>query len=57
MSTDADGRDQTIWKDLCLSKGWQCRLCGAIPEIGTEFEKGLCEDCQLSLRNYESTST
>jgi len=56
MNTPDLNRQEIVWKQLCLDKGWECRLCGAIPEVGKEFENNLCEDCKLSLRNYDPTA-
>ena len=57
MSAENASREQLAWNEFCMSKGWACRLCGEIPEIGKQFNDNLCEDCQLSLRNYGSTSS
>jgi hypothetical protein len=56
MSAAGSGRRPDIaWENLCLEKGWCCRICGALPEIGKQFENDLCEDCRLTLRNYDPT--
>ena len=53
MSTEDDLEHSkgVAWEKLCVESGWACRICGAIPELGEQFEKGLCEDCRLSIRN------
>jgi len=56
MSTADPERQKAIaWENLSLEKGWCCRICGVIPELGKQFENNLCEDCKLSLRNYDPT--
>ena len=56
MSADKASVEQVAWQQFCICKGWECRLCGEIPEIGKQFTNNLCEDCQLSIRNYGSNS-
>jgi len=46
---------QVAWEKLCEEKGWSCRICGALPDLGQQFENNLCEDCKLSLGNYDPT--
>jgi hypothetical protein len=48
---DPERRKDVAWENLCRESGWTCRICGAIPERGKQFEKGLCEDCRLSIKN------
>ena len=48
---------QLAWRELCVENGWSCRICGALPELGQQFENNLCEDCKISLRNYDPTVT
>jgi len=38
-------------ENLCRENGRACRICGTTPERGKQFEKGLCEDCRLSIKN------
>jgi hypothetical protein len=45
------------WEKLCLECGWACRLCGAIPKRGEQFENKLCEDCRLSIKNESNRQT
>jgi len=42
---------EEAWKKLCRESGWVCKVCGATPEVGEEFEGELCEDCRLQIRN------
>jgi hypothetical protein len=57
MSTaDPERRKDIAWEHLSLENGWSCRICGAIPDVGMRFENNLCEDCRLSLRNYDPTA-
>jgi hypothetical protein len=57
MSTaDPERRKDIAWEHLSLENGWSCRICGAIPDVGVQFENNLCEDCRLSLRNYDPTA-
>jgi hypothetical protein len=44
---------ESAWQNLCQESGWRCKTCGAFPEIGQQFEKNVCEDCQLLLSNYD----
>lgn len=44
---------ESAWQNLCQESGWQCKVCGALPEIGRQFEKNICEDCQLLLNNFD----
>ena len=46
---------QLAWQQLCEENGWRCRICGAIPELGRQFENNMCEDCKISLKNYDPT--
>lgn len=48
---------ESAWQNLCQESGWRCKICGAFPEIGQQFEKNVCEDCQLLLNNYDPTTT
>jgi hypothetical protein len=58
MSTpDPERRKDIAWENLSLENGWCCRICGVIPEIGKQFENNLCEDCKLSLMNYDPTAS
>jgi len=58
MSTpDPERRRDIAWEAHCLENGWSCRFCGAIPDVGTQFENNLCEDGRLSLRNYDPTAS
>ena len=43
------------WEKLCAENGWSCRICGAFPELGQQLEDNVCEDCKISLRNYDPT--
>jgi hypothetical protein len=52
MTTEEEERRKaTAWEGLCRENGWCCRLCGALPELGKQFEDTLCEDCRLSVKN------
>ena len=54
MSTETpEGRRATVWENLCVENGWSCHICGAFPQIGEQFEKGVCDDCRLTLNNEE----
>jgi hypothetical protein len=44
-------RKDAAWESLCQENGWCCRVCGATPELGKQFENRLCEDCRLSMKN------
>jgi hypothetical protein len=48
---------ESAWHHLCEESGWSCKICGAFPAIGTQFEGNMCEDCQLRLHNYDPTAT
>jgi len=50
-----DAAKQLAWQQLCEENGWRCRICGAVPELGQQFENNICEDCKISLRNYDPT--
>jgi hypothetical protein len=53
MSTEnPDLRKAAVWQNLC-ENGWACRIYGAIPDLGTRFEKNLCDDCRLTLHNAD----
>ena len=54
-SADQHRQRDIAWEHLSLENGWSCRICGAIPAVGVKFEDNLCEDCTLSLRNYDPT--
>ncbi len=56
-TADPERRKDIAWENLCLEKGWGCRICGVIPEVGMQFKDNLCEDCRLSLRNYDPTAS
>jgi len=56
-SADPERRKDIAWDHLSLENGWSCRICGAIPDVGVQFENNLCEDCRLSLRNYDPTAS
>ena len=51
----SDPAKQLAWQQLCEENGWRCRICGGLPEIGQQFENNVCEDCKISLRNYDPT--
>ena len=52
MTTQGDERRKdAAWESLCQENGWCCRVCGATPELGKQFENSLCEDCRLSMKN------
>jgi hypothetical protein len=58
MNTAGPERRKDIaWENLALENGWCCRICGAIPELGVRFKDNLCEDCRLSLGNYDPTAS
>jgi len=58
MSTaDPERRKDIAWANLSRENGPSCRICGAVPEAGLQLENDLCEDCRLSLRNYDPTVT
>ena len=54
-SADQERRKDIAWETLSFENGWSCRICGAIPAVGVQFEHNLCEVCKLSLRNYDPT--
>jgi len=41
----------TAWARLCQESGWVCKVCGAIPEVGKRFDRDLCDDCKLRMKN------
>lgn len=58
MSTAGpERRKDTAWESLAFENGWSCRICGANPELGMQFGDYLCEDCRLSLGNYDPTAS
>jgi hypothetical protein len=40
-----------VWAEMCRAEGWLCKLCGAVPEYAKRFERELCDDCKLQLKN------
>ena len=48
---------ESAWHNLCVESGWCCKICGAFPEIGKQFDKNVCDDCGLLLNNYDPTPT
>jgi hypothetical protein len=46
-----DLRKAAVWQNLCAENGWACRICGAIPDLGKQFDNNLCDDCRLTLHN------
>jgi len=54
MSTGNTAREQFVWQNFCTTQGWTCRICGAIPDIGKQFEDNVCEDCRLLTKNFAS---
>jgi hypothetical protein len=47
---------ELAWQNLCIENDWACRICGAFPDIGTQFENNLCEDCKLAIKNQDSSN-
>jgi hypothetical protein len=45
-------KDQA-WTSLCHESGWECRICGSVPERGQQFVDNLCDDCRNMTHNYE----
>jgi hypothetical protein len=56
-SLNTDPNREAAWRGLCQESGWCCKVCGAFPEIGTQFERNVCEDCRLLINNYDPTVT
>lgn len=48
---DEKRRKAAAWEGLCRENDWCCRFCGALAELGEQFEDALCEDCRLSVKN------
>jgi hypothetical protein len=48
---EEERRKDAAWATLCRENGWDCRLCGAMPERGKQFADRLCEDCRLAMKN------
>ena len=52
MSTNHEEQSKDEgWASLCRENGWICRVCGAIPERGRQFDDNLCDDCRLVIRS------
>jgi hypothetical protein len=56
VSTGEERRKQDAWEALCRETGWVCHICGGFPEIGKQLANGLCDDCQLTLKNADSSN-
>ena len=50
---DVDREKDKAWDALCRESGWECRICGTVPECGERFENSLCDDCRKMTHNYE----
>ena len=54
MATDPENLERQkdrAWESLCRQNGWECRICGAVPERGLQFTDNLCDDCRKIMRN------
>ncbi len=56
-SSSANSVRESVWRKLCEESNWCCKICGAFPEIGKQFDRNICDDCQLRLNNYDPTVT
>lgn len=55
--TASEAERQLAWEKLCDENDWHCRICGALPELGQQFDNNLCDDCRFSLKNFDPTSS
>jgi len=42
---------ETACAKLCRERGWVCKVCGAVPALGKQFDADLCDDCTFQLKN------
>jgi len=45
--SESEKLKESTWKELCRQYGWLCKMCGAVPELGKQFEDNLCDNCKL----------
>jgi hypothetical protein len=51
MPNETEHDKERVWADLCRESGWVCRICGAVPEPGQQFQDSLCDDCRKMVKN------